>query len=232
LEQQHESCRGKTKTIYLSFDDKQLGKNARAAEDRDGPLTLLHAGVLYGGAGRNALGLIRGLARAVEVSSECREQVRLQLLGGGRGIPEAVRLAHELGIPEMVVATPTVPASEADQRMAETDVLVVIKFPDPAFNMQIPGKLFRYFGFGKPILGVMGECEASDILRRSRLGIVVSHEDTDGIAHHVLRLLEQRNRLRELYRPDLEYITQFSQSSMAAKVGSLLDSLVREHKNQ
>ena len=113
------------------------------------------------------------------------------------------------------------------RKMARSDVLVVIKQPDPAYGMQIPGKLFQYLPFGKPILGIMERTsEAAGVLRQSGLGITSGYEEADLTARQLLELWRGREALAEDYRPNWDYIMQFSRSHMALKVSGLLRGLV------
>jgi hypothetical protein len=226
LEEVHDGARGKAQVEYLSFDDSDPSLYSGAGHSGD-HLLLLYTGILSGGSRpdqRNALSLVRGIARARDLDPGA--DIRLHLVGPGRGMKEAVSLARELKVEEAVVAFPAVDHWEALERMREADVLVVIKFQDPAYNMQVPGKIFQYLPFGKPVLGIMGECEAAEILRRSGLGFTVRHQDTDGIARCLLDMWKSRRSLAETYRPDKAYIGQFSRGAMASRVNDLLRRLM------
>ena len=196
------------------------------SRDEGDDLLLLHAGHLYGSPGRNALSLVEGLAVAFRAQPAARGQIHLTLLGAGPGGPEAESLAEELGIPDAVSVTAQVPMAEAAKRMDQADVLVLIKHSSVEYDMQVPGKTFQYLGCGKPILGIMLECEAAEIIRRSDLGVVVAPHDVEGIARHLVDLWRQRDELPSIFRPSWPYIRQFSRARMAERVSKILEELV------
>jgi len=216
----------KVEAIYLSFPGEARPLSSRPVGDG---FVLLHAGSLRTAPGRNALSLVRALALAFERNPGCRGGVRLRLLGGGVGADHAVALARSLGIPEAVEARPEVPHEQALAEMDRSDVLVVIKHSEPRYDMQIPGKLFEYLGRGKPILGVMRETEAAEILRRSGLGRVVGNDDVEAIARHILEMWEARHDLGALFVPDLAYISGFSVAAMANKADQLAREALAAH---
>lgn len=217
-------CAGKTYPFHLSFDDSEMPPvNVRRC---GAPLRLLHAGTLTGGAGRSAAALVSALQRGLEMEPTMRGQVVVDLLGGGAGVAEATQQARTLGMADVITARGEVPQAEALRAMDEADVLVVIKYPDPRYNLQIPGKTFQYMGRGKPILGIMGECEAAEVLRPSGLAEIFEHSDIEGLARQIVYYWRNRERLPELYKPNWEYIKQFSRSAMAKRLNALLTELV------
>jgi len=219
-------CRGKTLAVCLSFDDAWVSRQM-PGRSRSGELSLLHAGALPGGKMRNAISLTKALAKAAALEPATRGKIQLRLFGNTPGIQEAADLAKSLGNPGSVVAHPMISSRAVHEEMARSDVLVVIKQPDPAYGMQIPGKLFQYLPFGKPILGIMERTsEAAGVLRQSGLGITSGYEEADLTARQLLELWRGREALAEDYRPNWDYIMQFSRSHMALKVSGLLRGLV------
>jgi hypothetical protein len=226
LSNQHNCCWGKTTAVYLSFDDAWVSRQFPKSR-QPGMLTLIHAGSLPGGKMRNAISLTKALARAAELEPATKGKIQLRLFGNCSGVQEAADWAEALDNPESVTTYPAISSHEVHEEMGRSDVLVVIKHPDPAYRMQIPGKLFQYLPFGKPILGIMETGgEAADVLQKSGLGIISSHEEVDLTTRQLLELWRDRERLAEVYRADWDYIMQFSRSHMAQKVSHLLDSIV------
>jgi hypothetical protein len=214
------------RTIYSSFE------NGFPATPVDGepnsPLLLVHAGRLFGGVKRNARSLVKAIAEAVRLDPSARNQIRLRLVGAGSGGDEAKTLARDLGIPRAVELVPQMCNKDCQEELRRADVLVVIKYNDPEYDQQIPGKLFHCLGFGKPILGIMRETEAADILRNSGLGLVFDHSDVTGTAATLTELLRQRASLNQRFRPDWEYIRQFSFEEMTRRFVSEFTAVAKD----
>jgi glycosyltransferase involved in cell wall biosynthesis len=111
--------------------------------------------------------------------------------------------------------------------MARADVLVAIKFDDPQYDMQVPGKIFQYLAYGKPILGLMRETEAAAVLRRSGLGIVKANSDIDGIASALLELWNDHVSGLTRFQPNWEFIKTFSLSVTAKTLNTELLRLLQ-----
>jgi hypothetical protein len=204
--------KGKVKTIYSCYDDEVAPASGQPL--KDDRLTLVHAGVLYGGEGRNARSLVKAIATAVRIEPKVHGRILLRLIGAGKGGEEAMDLANALDIPWAVELVAQMSHSSCMAQMDRAHVLVVIKFDNPEFDLQIPGKTFQYLGRGKPILGIMRETEAAEILRRSRIGTVLDHSNVDGISATLLDFWKNRTALHSVFKPDWDYIRQFSLSEM------------------
>jgi hypothetical protein len=205
----------KLKTIYSCYDDTVPPPPCQPSQgDR---LILVHAGALHGGRRRNARSLVQGIAEAVKANHDLRGKIQLRLIGAANGGTEAIELARELSIPWAVELLPQMPHAECLAQLDRAHALVVIKFDDAEYDLQIPGKTFLYLGRGKPILGIMRETEAARILRLSGIGMVRDHSDIVGTAAALFRLWLHRNELGTEFRPDWEYIRQFSLTAMSEK---------------
>ena len=212
----------KIHTVHLSFDEE---KKPSDRERNDGKLVLLHAGALAGGVGRNARALIQGIAEVSLIEPSAKGKIELKLLGAGKGADEAAKIAENYKLSNIVMILPECSLEDAYREMDLSDVLVVIKYDNANFDMQIPGKLFQYLGRGKPILGIMRKTEAAEILIQSGIGIVVGH-DSKVIAESILNLWNNRDRLRAVFKPDWRYINQFSGVNTRIKISKILDGVL------
>src|SRR5205085_610442 len=74
-----------------------------------------------------------------------------------------------------------VPHREAIAAMQSADVLVLIKHVEPRFRGLIPGKLYEYMGAGRPVLALVPESEAADLVRDLGWGEVAPPDDPEAI---------------------------------------------------
>lgn len=219
LEVNYKECKGKTEAVHLSFDE---GIKQAPASRKDSDLILLHAGALYTGSMRNARSLVRSLPLVFKKEPSARRHIKIRLLGSGAGGRDAARIADELNLSSVVQVLPECSPQEALAEMSNADVLVLIKFADAEYNMQIPGKLFQYLGQGKPILGIVPESEAATILQTSGVGFNAANEDIEGIADHIINFWQNRNNLSGICQPNVDFIKQFSKSEMAGRINHIL----------
>jgi glycosyltransferase involved in cell wall biosynthesis len=152
------------------FDPRVLERR-RTRAPASGPLTLVHAGAVYGE---------RSPARLLEAMRlpGLDGRFRLELVGGG-----------SLDVPEGpdVVPRGSVPWEEALDVQAAADIGVVLYSDDPTAQ---PGKLYELLALGKPILALVDPGNATDTLLRS-LGQgagCARHDDVAAIAAALERL--------------------------------------------
>lgn len=216
----------RVRPIYLSYPDDAAAAAGNGTRSHSG-LTLLHAGTLHSGTGRNARSLVESIAAFIAKNPQARGQIRLRLLGGGIGADEAQRLAVQLGLNDAVQALPPVSFREVQTEMSQADALVVIKFADSAHDMQIPGKLFQYLPQRKPILGIMGpHTEAAELLRESGLGLIAGNDDVPRIAGWLDRLWQTRGASAGQVTPNESFIRRFSRSAAQEQFVEVLSGVV------
>jgi len=223
MEREYPGSRARFAAVHMCFDPAQTPETRT---DHGGAKRIVHAGSLAGGAGRNVRILVEGMATAVAEDPRIREQVKLVLVGAGDGGTEAGALAESLGIGQLVELIPEVPMDESLEIMAGADVLLVVKYADPVYSRQIPGKLFQYLGQGRPILGLMPpESEAAGILKKSGLAVICDNDDLEGVAGFVRKISTDARAVSDGLKPDREYISGFSRDAMGRRLDELLGDL-------
>lgn len=210
--------------VHMSYDESIPPAVGRAYPDH---IEILHAGSLAGGNGRNVRVVVEALARVYRTDPALADRIRLVLLGGGPGGEEAKQLAAASGVGGLVEVLPTVSRDEALARMARANVLLLVKYADPKYALQIPGKIFQYLGQGLPVLGIMSrESEAAEILLHSGLGVVYENADVDGVTEFLQRLATKHVDLVSDFAPDWEYIQQYSLGALGRRLDGLLTSVL------
>jgi glycosyltransferase involved in cell wall biosynthesis len=185
------------------------GEPGGAAGSPERPLTIIHAGALYGG--RSVDALLDGLGR-----TELAGRARLELLGAAGGVEPGTRNGIEVAV------TPPVPWDEAIARTRAADIVLVIFTPGDA--TAVPGKLYEALALGRPILALTTEDSATERLLR-RLGQdagVALHDDPEAIAAAVRRLTEAPPA-----PVPPERLERWDRARVAQRAAELLDGLVR-----
>jgi len=184
----------------------------------DTPLRLLHTGMLT--LTRSAEGLLAAIARLHTREPELRGAFEVELVGARESRNDAAAAAPELA--GCVQVRDYVPHRQAIAAMQAADVLVLIKHVEPRFRGLIPGKLYEYMGAGRPILALVPESEAADLVRDLGWGEVAPPDDPEAIAAALRRLLaaKRSGRLVESYA--MRGREQFERRSQAESLAALL----------
>jgi glycosyltransferase involved in cell wall biosynthesis len=155
-------------------------------EGKQDRLRLIYTGTFYGL--RSPAPLFHALHQLRDTS--LAQYIDVKLVGQ---IPEKYgyqRLAHELGLDDIVHFTGVLPYARTQAITAEADVLLVIDAANLESSVFLPSKLVDYLPFQKPIVGITPLQGASAELIR-RLGCqVAAPDDVEAIARVLADLVE------------------------------------------
>lgn len=214
LRQSFELKEKKVITLYLSFKENV---NETVLPFSDNKVIFLHAGTLFADQmRRSAHDFLYGMKEAIKLRPDIKQKILFRLLAAGPGEAASMQLAKSLRISECVQYVHQVPLDKLAQETRQSNVLLVIKYPQSSFDMQIPGKLFQYLGARKPILGIMNpNCEAANILKQSGLGHIVAPGEINAVARYIIDAVDNTEQFMSKYKSNEEFIKQFELTSMA-----------------
>ena len=158
---------GKTVTLARNgWDKADFAECPRSPAPLDPVrLTIIHAGVIY--AERRDP---RALFKAIGMLGEDRHRIRAIFYHDEYGFLD--QLIAEHGVQDCVEMHEFMPRSAILEVERQADVLLLCRWPDPAEDPIIPGKLFEYIGAGRPILATGLETgEAAKIVREGGFGL-------------------------------------------------------------
>jgi glycosyltransferase involved in cell wall biosynthesis len=175
--------------------DPDLERDAAEAQPprlEGGVVSIVHTGKLTGGWGRHPGALFDALRRLRE--EDPRAGARLRLVLAGRLDEDERRLIEGAGLGGMVRHVGMLTRAEAMALQRSADVLLLIT--SPTLVWELPGKVFEYFGAGRPILALAHENEAARVVRETGTGWTVPPRDVDAIVAVLRRLARDGADLR------------------------------------
>jgi len=190
----------------------------------NGRCRLIHAGSFYGS--RSPHQFMRALAYLVLRRPELRNQITFQHVGPERYEGQPLqKLADELGISDMVCVNGPVSHRQALQQVYASDIAVVAGHHGPGSALQIPRKIYEYFGLNKPVLVTGGTCRAVKTLLNAPVsdGLwLVEGETADGkTLSKTLEQIVNRWQAGDLPRR-VHFPGDFSDSRMAGRIEAML----------
>jgi glycosyltransferase involved in cell wall biosynthesis len=109
------------------------------------------------------------------------------------------------------------------EKMLQANALLVTLPPLRPSRHWVPGKLYEYLVTSKPILAVVPEGAASDLVRASGRGLVVNPEDSEAIAEALERLVSgDCSIFRGSERND--FLVHFERRNLAKRFECLFDA--------
>lgn len=214
-------------TITNGYDlDSLVPLNVKRSQNQ--AMTITHTGALY--AERSPRNLLLAIQELLHEGIIPAHGIRLRLVGQGKTNDIEDILADEL-VSHVVEIIPQVPHRQSLQYLSEADVLLIIQ---PQAPMQIPGKLFEYMCFQRPILTITeSESATADIIRQAQLGPIVEPKDIPGIKKAVCNLYEQfqSGALLSLHS-DTNLIHQYDARILTLQFARTLDQLINHQVKQ
>ena len=207
--------------IRNGYDPEDFGAAPVPPPDPGGPLVLAHTGMLT--LSRSAAGLLQGLGTLLERQPELRGRVRVELVGARESANDA--LVTSAGLRDCVRFRGYVPHRDAIAAMLAADVLVLIKHADARYRGLVPGKLYEYLGAGRPILALVPESEAADLIRELGCGEVVPPGDGEAVARALAAFLEAKQAGTLVTRYRTAAAAAFTRPEQARNLAALLDQI-------
>lgn len=218
-------------TIMNGFDpayfvalDSNTGTPARSA---GAPLTILHAGQVYGP--RRVEPLLHGLKEWIRAEPAMATSVRLHLIGGsGPHVASLRSRVSASGTAEWVEVEPEIPHAEALRRLADAAVLLLIGFSGPGEQYQMSGKIFEYLALRRPILALAPPSSpVGNVLRETGARHwIVSPDDAAGLLR-VLREIGEEWRQGNLSGPQaVSSLAAYNRREQARQLATVLERAV------
>lgn len=132
--------------------------------------------------------------------------------------PEHEALIRELNLGGVVRNWGLGTHREALQLQVSAHALLVLEGEGPNAEIMLTQKVFEYLAAVKPILAVTPPGALSDLVRRTRTGVVVPPDDAARIKEQLLDLFNDQVR----FRPDGELIARFTRRELTRDLASLL----------
>jgi len=222
-------------TLRASYPDARIERVPNGYDDEDfkglegigrpaRPFTILHGGMLT--LGRSIGPFLEGLSLFCREHPASRDDIRVIFLGSRESKNE--ELAARSGLGEVVSFEDNVSHSECVRLECSSHVLLLLKHDDDRYRGLVPGKLYEYLGARRPVLAVVPEGEAADIVRDNRRGEVAPIGDARAIADRISGMyghfmdgsLESAFSLAEL--------PGFTRRRAAARLGEIMLTLLEE----
>ncbi len=210
-------------TVPNGFDPEEFA-DLRAQRPVGGDKVVLsHAGWFYGQ--RRPEPTFRAL-RLLQEGAPPSTQVCLQLLGHPHYEGKHLKgLAAEHGVEPLVLVRGEVPHRQALELMRGSDIQLLVGFNGVGADLQVPAKLFEYFGVGKPVLALAPRRSAiADMMARSGIeGEVCDPDDPQQIAAAIRRMAARRKDCAgQPQAADAGPMTQFYRREQVARIAKLL----------
>ncbi len=121
----------------------------------------------------------------------------------------------------------TILLSQPKERIAEfwslCDLALVHLKDNPVFNEVIPSKIFEAMGMGKPLLIAAPDGEATQLIKKEQIGLVVPPEDPNRLAETIIFASENQLIMEEMAKKSKLTAKKYSRESQADAILNIIE---------
>lgn len=162
---------------------------------------------------------LKGLAKLLN-EKDISNSIRVRFVGKfGENNKNFVK---SLGLEEIIELTGYVPHEKSIEYQIEADLLLLI-ISECESNFVLTGKLFEYIGARKPILALVPDGEAKDLIMRESLGKTVNPRDIDRIKDTIYEFYEDWKRDNLRFERNDGVLERYEMKSLTKKLVDVIE---------
>lgn len=218
FKEKHPQFKEKIITITNGFDPDDFIELKAQKFDK---FTLLYSGTFYGD--YNPLDFLKALKQLYEENAEVKKNIQFIFIGTMDN--DAKNLLSNTGLIKFI-SSPIryLPYKENLTHMKGADVLILIL--NENLKASIPGKLYEYLAVRRPILAIIPEGPAAELIRKTKTGVVVVPKDMSGIKSQILEFYEQYKKNKTVMEYNDKKIMEYSYPILTKKLVTVINKLI------
>lgn len=213
-------CVGKITAITNGYDPADF---EGLVPQPNAQFTIVYTGTFYFNYAPDSF--LRGLRRLLDEDPDLGTRLRVIFTTVSMEDAAFRRIVGKLALDHVVHTTGFVPYRQSLQAMINADLLLLVLPPARGSHGWIPGKLFDYLYANRPILAIVPEGSAAEIIGRTSPGFVIHPNDVKGIAKAIREAYSRESRVPSWFRSNRERIAQFDRRVLTAQLASLLNGI-------
>ena len=182
---------------------------------------LTYTGALYGR--RKPDVFFSALSELIKENKIDKNKINVQLIGNYHRDKLQAQI-DGFGLRGVVEIIGYVPHDECIKRQLSADSLLLIEGGGRGADAFYTGKVFEYMNTGRPVLSLLPEGVAKELVERSRIGIVSETSDKDGAKKNLLRYYTDWTQGALTFEGDRKVIEQYERKVLTKKLADIFDS--------
>jgi len=208
------------RTITNGYDEQDFaGISAEIPEQ----FTIVYSGSFYGQrTGRYFLEALSELLR----SGDLPENVKVIISGKSDRTNQAILNAsiRRYGLEKIIVQKGFLPYSENLKLILGASVLLLVLHQGPEARSAMTNKIFEYLRTGRPVLALVPEGAAAELIRTTKAGLTAEPEDTEKIKENIKEMYGQYTS-GKLSGASPETIKQFERKALTSRLAEIFNAL-------
>ena len=132
-------------------------------------------------------------------------------------------IIRSLRLDSVVRCIGIVPHNRSIQWMCSSDILLLVVSDERTI---VTSKVYEYMMANRPILALSGEGEASNLLKRTDMAIIVSSRNVKEIKNAIYNLYLKKQAGRLVVAPNFSFIRKFDRKKLTRQLSTLFDKCI------
>jgi glycosyltransferase involved in cell wall biosynthesis len=166
---------------------------------------------------------LEALARSIATSTE--EGMPIEAIFAGTQQAMVRSEAERAGVSSLVRAVGYLPARKACALQRSADALLLTLGGRSNSPEIIPGKTFQYLGAGRPIIALVPDGAAADLVRKAGAGFVVAPDDVDAVARTLGAMIRAKRVGKPFPGADPTLLASYTRETRTRHFARVLDEV-------
>lgn len=189
--------------------------------DKDDKITITYTGTFFGNFSPEYL--IRAVEALHTENEEVMQKLRLRFVG--RIATAIMEKIDQSPVRDLIDLIPYQPHKKGLAYLLGTDYSFLVIDDTPINRGILTGKLFEYIGAGRPILALIPEGDAAEIIRANDFGIVVPPNDINRIKEAIRHILSRKTAEKTQPETSDAAKQQFTRKALTAKLAGIFTEI-------
>jgi glycosyltransferase involved in cell wall biosynthesis len=194
---------------------------------KDKKLTITYTGTFFGEFSPEYL--LRATEELFSENQKLLQNLRLRFVG--RIADSILQRIKSSPVYDLVEIIPYVPHKKGLAYLLASDYSFLIINDVPINRGMLTGKLFEYIGAGLPILALVPDGDAAELIHKNDLGLIVPPDDVNQIKEVILKMLIAHNKKEKIINPPKTARAQFTRKTLTRELAKLFNKVITENQN-
>lgn len=204
---------------YDAEDFADFDSSVKPHNDR---LTMVYTGALYGR--RKPDTFFAALKELKEEGKIDGSKIKIKLIGNYHKDKLQSQI-DSFGLTDSFEIVGYVPHNVCIKHQMEADVLVLIEGSGRGANAFYTGKIFEYMNTNRPVLAILPEGCAADLVNESKIGIVANTDDINQIKANIKEYYDKWCEGKLDFEPDRSVIEGFERKKLTERLAHVFESM-------
>jgi glycosyltransferase involved in cell wall biosynthesis len=222
----HPSLDGRHLSVIANAFDPDDFERARLPEElavRRGVLRMVYTGGWLGGGSPRTF--LLALARYAFMAARDGKWPSVEAIFAGTEQALVRSEADRAGVSSYVRTVGYLPIRSACALQQSADALLLTVQEGPAYTGIVSGKIFQYLGAGRPVLALVPEGSAADLVRKTGAGFVLAPRDVDGTFRAIRAMARDKCDGKPFRGAEPETLAPYTRRVVAMRFAALLSEV-------